>query len=1627
MSRTRKIITIAAASLGGLILLTLIAAVIVLQTGWFRGFVRDKIVSATQESTGGRVELGSFDFDLWHLRAAMNGFVLHGTESASAPPLFAAKRVQVDLRLFSGLKQAIGLRSLAVDEPRANVIVNPDGTTNLPTPKVKSQSNESALETVVDLAIGHFELRNGTVRFADRPMPLDARGENLRAQLDFNRVTQSYQGQVAMAPLYVNYARNAPLKIDVTLPVTIERDRLAFNNAKLATPESEIVLSAAVEHLASPRISGHANARLALSELGRAAGMKVPAQAARNLPPAATADIAFNMTDQRIQVSSARVAWGGSNIEASGLLKDGSGNPPGLQLRARVDIGQLAPLFSLEGAPAGVVKANGSAKLTGPSGYRFTGNVEAEDVAITEGGQRYSGIHFASAIDADQKRIALQGLRLEALGGQFAGNAALAKMSRFHADGQLLNFDLDTLARTFMGKPLGYSGAISGPVKVDGDLKAPGVTGIQADAELSLAPGRDGVPVSGRLNVQYNGADETVEIANSYVALPHSRLDLSGGLGKQLDVEFRSTNVNDFLPVMRLTSKTPVDAMPVALNGGAATFRGTITGSLTDPQVRGHLAAGRFGVEGRKFDQLAADVAASQAGASLANARLTRGGMRIQATANIGLHNWQALPQQPLKLNVTIRNGDAADLLALAGQPDIPVTGTLNAAVQLGGTVANPVGTAQATVTNGVAYQQPFSQAQANAGFSNQKVTLSSANITMPAGNAQLRGTFEHPADSFTTGRIHAQLNTTQMQLGELQAIVKQLPGLAGALQANANLSVSLNEVKGQTKFLIDAVDADLNVRGLKAEGQNYGDLTATARTNGATVDYRVNTDLAGSAIGVNGRTELRPDYPTAADASIQSLPIERLLALAGRKDIPARGTLSGSVRVSGTMKDLDATVDLALSKAVLYDEPLDREALRATYTGQSIDVPRLEIVAGPSRLEASMTYTHAPGDPDNGQARFQLSSNALALAQLHIIQTHRPGLAGTLQFAAKGAATVRKPPKGASAEVLVSTLDANVDATEIAVDRQRLGDLRLVARTSGDRVSYNLNSDFAGSKIEGHGQTALRAGYPTTAQISFGNVTYAGLRPLLAPEATAAPLFEAAVDGQASVDGPLTNPDALSARVTLSRLQVSSKAAPASGVQNVTLRNDAPIVIALDKSIVRIEHARIVGPRTDIVLAGTAGIDARNALDLAINANTNLDLLQQMSRSIFSSGAIVLRATIRGTASKPLVNGRLDLENTSFHYIDFPNGLSNLNGAIVFNGNNATIQSLTGESGGGKVSMSGFVSYGGATIAYGLKATTRAVRVRYPPGASLVAGVQLSLSGNTERSLLSGAVTIEKIGFNPQSDFGSLLSGTSNPPPAPSAPSGPIAGMRLDIAIRTAPDVTFDTALAQNLQATANLTVRGTADNPGMLGRITITQGDLVFFGSKYTVNQGSINFYDPTRIRPVLDIDLETVAKGVTVDLNVSGPIDDMKLTHRSDPPLQFNEIVALLATGRTPTSDPNLVAQQPATPPQTYQQMGESALVSQAIANPVSSRLQRVFGVSQLKIDPTFTSGSELPQARVTLQQQITSNITFTYITNVTQTNSEIVRIEWAVTPTWSAIATREETGRFGVDLFYKKSFR
>jgi translocation and assembly module TamB len=763
-----------------------------------------------------------------------------------------------------------------------------------------------------------------------------------------------------------------------------------------------------------------------------------------------------------------------------------------------------------------------------------------------------------------------------------------------------------------------------------------------------------------------------------------------------------------------------------------------------------------------------------------------------------------------------------------------------------------------------------------------------------------------------------------------------------------------------------------------------------------------------------------KPDgeLPVYATGTVRDAAVAELLAMAGREDIPATGVAEASGKVTGRWGAPMAALDITVVKGSLWEEPFDRAAAKVDYRPEAIEIGAGVVESGSKRIELKAHYSHRAGDIGTGRLRFEAASNEMPLQDFQRVRKERPDLGGAVQFAGAGEVDVRGP------EFRLLELKGSATAAGVAIGGAKLGDARLTAATEGGVLRARLDSDFAGSTVGGEGEWRLANGYPGKARANFTRLDFLRLHELFMGSGGRTARLAGSIAGEIAIEGPLLRPDDWKAAANIAQLQIGLAAGEDPG-RDLTLRNSGPVRAGMEKRVVKIESARFVGRSTDLTVAGTATVAQKNALDLKVKGRLDLAVLRDFDRDIEASGFVTTDASVRGTLGSPQVNGRMEMRNAAFSLATFPQGIYNANGTVSFTGTRATIQELVAESGGGKVRMGGFVSYEDGGPLFRLFLRGDHVRVRYPEGVSTVANAALNWTGTAERSTMAGTITIVRTGFNPQSDFSSILARSAEPVRTPTARVGILGGMNFDVQIETAPDITFESSLAQDIQAEANLRLRGTATNPSMLGRITITQGRLVFFGTRYSINQGSVAFYNPSRIEPILNVDLETKARGVDVTLTVSGPITKLNLTPRSDPPLQFNEIVALLATGRAPTSDPAMLSQQ-ATAPQSWQQMGASALLGQAIANPVAGRLQRFFGVTRLKIDPSLTGFDNNPQAKLTLEQQITPNITFTYITNVTNSNPLVVQVEWAVNRTWSVFAVREENGLFGLDFLYKKRF-
>jgi translocation and assembly module TamB len=1614
MTRRMRIFRNVGIGLAASVTLVVVAAILVVRTDWFRNYVRQKIITATEQGTGGRVEVGSFAFDWTHESATVTDFVIHGNEPAGSAPYLRAERVEIHLRLFSRFKRLLDITYLAVQRPQANILLSADGTTNVPQPKASfPTSKETPLQTVVDLAVGHFDLANGSVSFNSRKQDFDLRGESLHVQLWYDLLKQGYKGEISLAPLYVVNGRNTPVKFLLTLPVTLDSDRIAFQNGRISTDASQLQIDGFLENLKDPKTSAHIQGHVALADLKNVENLQLAANP-RGLPTAVALDVNATVAGNAIDVSNSHIAFGASTIDASGKLQDPAGNGA-LQFRAQLVLAELGRLANLQMRPDGTLRATGLAKMDAQRNYDIQGTVDSPSLSFRQGLQGIRNVTLSSAAHLTPHRLDLDGFRIGILGAEIAGSASLEDFARYVVNANLRHLDLQTMMRELGQKNAGYSGTVLGRMTAMGDLSAAGSKSLAADVRLSIAPGRQGVPVSGRLFAGYRGDTDNLHVSDSYIALPHTRLNVNGSLGDRLNVTLSTADLRDFSP---LTSGAP----PVGLSGGHADFAGVVTGRLTSSQITGHLAMDHFAVQGRQFDALAADVAASSSRAALSTGSLRRGAMQTQFSAAVGLQDWKVTQNQPFAVQATVRDGDLADVVALAGTPPAGYFGALSAEVNLTGTIANPRGAANLTVANGTLHDEPIDSLQVQVNLTDQLVTVSNAQIAAGQSRVNLTGEFHHPRDHFDRGHIQAHVQTSQVDLARLRTVQSLRPDSAGTLQATADIAGELRSANktGETEFLLTNVTADASGRGLRIEGQDYGAFTGMARTSGNDVQYNVSSDFAGSQIRVNGDTQLAPGYPTKADANIAGLAIERVLVVAKRTDIPAKGTLSATAYFAGTMEQPEGSLDATVDRAVFEDEPIDRVHARVTYLPNSIDVPQLEIRAGNSSLDASAHYDHAGGVLTAGDLQFRINSGHVDLARARNVQKLRPGLAGTLQLTANGAATLRQTEP----RILARDLNLNFTGKGIAAQGKNFGDLTLTANTTAGRVNFALDSNLAGAAIQGRGIAQLSGDYPVTAQVTLHNVTWKGLQPLLAPPASGSTDFDVAADGEMNLNGPAVQTEAMTGRLQLSRVQFTA-AAPGPRARTVTVENEGPIVVALDHGVARIESLHLTGPQTDVQAHGSASLTAQT-MDTVVKAHTDLALIQRFRRDVDSSGQLVADVTLRGTFAKPVINGKAELHNASVNVLPVPTGLSNANGVVDFNGTNAQFRNLTGEVGGGKVILSGFVSYSDI-FRLALRVNATRVRLRLQPGVSAVADADLRLSGRTDASILSGTVTVDQITYAPQSDFGAILSRAAPPVQSPATSSPLLDNMKLDVQVRTSSATSVQAAVAQNLQMEANLRIQGTASEPGVAGRITINQGKLVFFSSNYTVNSGTIAFYNPIRIEPVLDLSLETQAKGVDVTLRVTGPIDNMKLSYTSDPPIQFQEIVGLLAAGQTPTSDPTLLANQPAQPSQNFQQMGESALLAKGLADPIANRLQRVFGVSQFKIDPSFAGNSDLPQAQVSLQQQVTPRLTLTYTTALDDPSVRAVSGEFILSRQWSATATRDQYGLFNVKFLYKKQFR
>ncbi|MGA2215350.1 MAG: translocation/assembly module TamB domain-containing protein [Bryobacteraceae bacterium] len=642
-------------------------------------------------------------------------------------------------------------------------------------------------------------------------------------------------------------------------------------------------------------------------------------------------------------------------------------------------------------------------------------------------------------------------------------------------------------------------------------------------------------------------------------------------------------------------------------------------------------------------------------------------------------------------------------------------------------------------------------------------------------------------------------------------------------------------------------------------------------------------------------------------------------------------------------------------------------------------------------------------------------------------MQELESGLGGRLGLKANGAA------KMVNGRVDLTSLNGQLTVRNAMLDGRSYGTLDITAATKLPVLTLTAVATVEDYQIRGSGEWRMEGDYGGQAQVQIPRLSFATLHDLSPGKHLRKDLpFGGFVEGLATIQGPLNQPSKMKADITLSTVQFnpSPDTRPLGGVQlqDLVLRNAQPLHLQASSSGIDIGHASFIAKDTTLEASGRLALNSRDPWDLTIQGRVNFSILELFNPDLLGSGASVVNVSVHGPLMEPQVDGRLELRNASLFLRNVPNGIDQANGLILFDRNRATVQNLSAQTGGGDIQFESgsFVGFRGTGLVYRLQAAARNVRYRSGDGVSLTLDGSLALVGTSENSVLSGSVGVTRAAFNPRTDLGTMLASTAKPV-AENAPGDYLSGVQFDVHIVTARTLEIETSLTRNIQADADVRLRGTPDRPVLLGQVTVNSGQMEFFGNKYSINRGVITFDNPAKIEPNINMDLSTRVRGITVDISFSGSLNKLNFSYRSDPPLEASDIIALLAVGRTPAAAGPLASPQAINNlNSSYLGMGDDSLLAQAIA-PNSGRLQKFFGVSHIKIDPQLTDITIVPQARLTMEQQISSDITLTYITNLAVANEQIVRVEWDFSRKWAAVALRDENGAFSIDIQYRKRFK
>ncbi|HUO61504.1 MAG TPA: translocation/assembly module TamB domain-containing protein [Candidatus Acidoferrales bacterium] len=866
-----------------------------------------------------------------------------------------------------------------------------------------------------------------------------------------------------------------------------------------------------------------------------------------------------------------------------------------------------------------------------------------------------------------------------------------------------------------------------------------------------------------------------------------------------------------------------------------------------------------------------------------------------------------------------------------------------------------------------------------------QEITLTDSSARTPETQLLLNGTVSQ--------RSALQVQLDAFNLHELEAVSnivlapkpgQQPLGLYGAAHFYGTVSGSTSAPSVQGQLTAN----NITVRGTQwrlLRGRVSASPGGASVQNGELDPAQQGRIIFNAQVGLNAWV-FTSQSPLSVQAQITQVSVAEVARAANVKT-HVSGVLNGNVAIHGSQANPLGHGVLNIANVQVAQEPIQSASLRFNGDGNAVHAD-LDAQSTAGAAHAVLTYY-----PEQQGYELELQVPNLRLEQLQTLKAHRVAANGVLTLQASGKGTIKDPQ-----------LDASATIPQLIVRKQTIRGLKLTANVAQHVATLDLNSEVADTFARAHGTIGLEGNMPIDASFDTQNIPLQPLVATYAPDQAAD--FSGQTELHATVRGPLKDRARLEAHVVVPQLDLQYKTVQLAAAQ--------PIRVDYANGMLVLQRSQIRGTGTQLDFQGNIPVASNAQPRLLLQGTVDLKMLELIQPDIESSGQLQFDINSYG-ATNPDVKGQVRIVNASLLPADLPIGLSKGNGVLTLGPKRLDVQQFEAQVGGGRVVASGGIVYR-PSLQFDLALHGNDITYIYNDALRANADAQLAVMGTPAAGMVRGRITLTHLSFTPDFDLATFIGQLSGE--TASAPSsGMSQNLKLNIALQTASEMNL-VSRTLSVQGSANLEVAGTAANPIILGRADLSGGDLIFRGNRYVVQSGSIVFANPVRTEPVVNIAVNTTINEYSIDMRFQGPVDRLQTAYTSDPALPPVDIINLLAFGKTTEA----TAQSPSTP----STLGAESALASGLSSGVTSRVEKIAGISQLTIDPTLGGNNQNPGARIAVQQRVTGNLFVTYATDLTETQRQQIQVEYRLSRKWSVSGTRDQNGGLGFDARIHKEF-